>query len=119
MGRGNFDGKGHRLQSIETFCRDLCINVEPIDSPFGLGTQMGRKKHTVKRIRQVAPMCCDGRAHWRHLVNMTEPSVRAGDAALCQITLITCCLFSVLDDRPNFCSLQVYATAASDLSATR
>jgi len=30
-------------------------------------------------------------AHWRHLKNTTEPSMCGGDAALCQITLITCC----------------------------
>jgi len=32
-------------------------------------------------------------AHWRHLANMTEPSICGGDAALCQIILITCCYF--------------------------
>jgi len=31
---------------------------------------------------------CD--AHCRHLANMTELSVRGGDAALCQMTLTTC-----------------------------
>jgi len=29
-------------------------------------------------------------ANWRHLANMTERSVRGGDAAFCQITLTTC-----------------------------
>jgi len=29
-------------------------------------------------------------AHWRHLVNTTEPSVCGGDAALGQIALTTC-----------------------------
>jgi len=33
----------------------------------------------------------DAGAHWRHLVNMVEPSVSGGDAALCKITLTTCC----------------------------
>jgi len=42
--------------------------------------------------------CCHGKhffgfciwgAHWRHLVNTTEPSVCGGDAALCQLTLTT------------------------------
>jgi len=28
-------------------------------------------------------------AHWRHLKNMTEPSMCGSDAALCQITLTT------------------------------
>jgi len=29
--------------------------------------------------------------YWRNLVNMTEPFVGGGDAALCQIALSTCC----------------------------
>ena len=29
-------------------------------------------------------------AHWRHLMNTTEPSVGGSDAALCQIALTTC-----------------------------
>jgi len=32
----------------------------------------------------------DGGSHWRNLVNTVEPSMRGGDAALCQITLTTC-----------------------------
>ena len=47
-------------------------------------------KHKFSRIRQVAPMCPHGRAHWRHLSNTTELSVCGGDAALCQNTLTTC-----------------------------
>ena len=35
-------------------------------------------------------MCPDGRVHWRHLENTTEPSICGGDAVLCQITLTTC-----------------------------
>jgi len=35
-------------------------------------------------------------AHWRYLKNTTEPSMCGGDAALCQITLITCLIFAVL-----------------------
>ena len=31
-------------------------------------------------------------AHWRHLANTTEPSMCGGDAALCKITLTTCCV---------------------------
>jgi len=38
-------------------------------------------------------MCPHGRAHWRHLANTTEPTVCGGDAALCHISLSTCCLF--------------------------
>jgi len=35
----------------------------------------------------------DGRAHWRHLANTTERSVRGGDAAVCSDYLVTnrCC----------------------------
>jgi len=32
----------------------------------------------------------DGRTHWRNLANTTEPSACCGDAALRQITLVTC-----------------------------
>jgi len=34
-------------------------------------------------------------AHWHHLKNTTESSICGGDAALCQITLITCYDFFV------------------------
>jgi len=64
--------------------------AEPIDLPFGLWTQVGRKKHKFNRICQVAPMCPHGRAHWRYLASTIEPSVCGGDAVLCQITLTTC-----------------------------
>jgi len=40
-----FCGKGAPICSIWTFCRELCKNAEPIDSPFGLRTQVGRRKH--------------------------------------------------------------------------
>ena len=33
----------------------------------------------------------DSGTHWRHLANMTEPSMCVGDAAFCRITLTTCC----------------------------
>jgi len=59
--------------------------AEPIDLPFGLWTRVGRRKHEFNHIRQVAPMCPHGRAHWRHLANITKPSVCGGDAVLCQI----------------------------------
>ena len=52
-----------------------------------------------ERLSKGAPVRCglgvlDGDAHWRHLSYTTEPSVCCGDAALCQITLVTY-LFSV------------------------
>ena len=37
------------------------------------------------RIRQVAPMCVNGKARWRRPANTTEPSVCGGDVALYQI----------------------------------
>jgi len=64
--------------------------AEPIDLPFGLWTQVGRRKHKLNHIRHVAPICSHGRAHWRHVASTTEPSVCGGDAALRQITLTTC-----------------------------
>ena len=66
--------------------------AELIDLPFGLWIRMGQRKHRFNHIRQVAPMCPHERAHWRHLANMTEPSVCCCDVALCQITLTTCLL---------------------------
>jgi len=65
-----------------TLCRELCKMAEPIDLPLVLWTSVGRRKHKFNRIRQVAPMCPHGRAHWRHLANTTEPSICGGDAAL-------------------------------------
>ena len=44
------------------------------------------------RIHQVAPICSHGRAHCRHLAYTFELSVCGSDAALCQITLTTCCI---------------------------
>jgi len=63
--------------------------AKPIDLPFGLWTPVGLRKHKLNRIPQVAPMCPHGRAHWRHLANMIEPSVCGCDAVLCHITLTT------------------------------
>jgi len=64
--------------------------AEPIDLLFGLWTREGRRKHKFNHIRQVAPMCPDGRVHWHHLENMTKSSICSGDVLLCQITLTTC-----------------------------
>jgi len=63
----------------------------PIDLPFGLWTRVGQMKHKFNHIRQVAPMCPRGRSQWCHLANMTR-TVCGSDAALCQITLATCCV---------------------------
>jgi len=37
--------------------------AKPIDLPFGLLTQLGRRKHKFNCIRQVVSMCPHGRAH--------------------------------------------------------
>jgi len=52
--------------------------AEPIEIPFGLRTRVGPRKYVLRTG-----------AHWRHMVNTTEPSMCDGDAACCQITLIT------------------------------
>jgi len=67
------------------FCLSCARTAETIDLPFGLWTRVGRRKHRFNRIRQVAPMCPHGKAHWRHLSNTIEPSVCGGDVVLCQI----------------------------------
>jgi len=54
--------------------------AEPIDLPFGLWTQMGRRMHKFNRIRQLASICPHGSTHCRHLANTNEPSVYGGDA---------------------------------------
>jgi len=60
--------------------------------PFGLWSQVRRRKHKFNRIREVrwrqrALMGGHVGATWR--MRLKCPS--GGDAALCQITLITCC----------------------------
>ena len=65
--------------------------AEPIEMPFGLWTRVGRRKQMFNRIRKVAPMCPNVRAHWRNLTNTIEPSVCGGDAVLFQITLTKSC----------------------------
>ena len=67
--------------------------AKPLELPFGLWNRVGRRKHKFNRIRQVAPKCPHGRAHWRHLANTIQPSVCGGDAVLCQITLTTCLIW--------------------------
>jgi len=49
----------------------------------------GPKEHKFSCIHQGAPICSHGRACWRHLMNMIEPS-GCGNAVLCPITLTTC-----------------------------
>jgi len=80
--------------------------AEPIDLPFVLWTWVGRRKHKFNRIRQMAPMCPHGRAHWRHLANTSEPSVCGGDAVLYQIPSTTC--YISLDISYSGISLPIY-----------
>jgi len=54
--------------------------AEPIDLPFWLCTQVGRRMQKLNRIRQVATMFPRGRTHCRHLANTIEPSVYGSDA---------------------------------------
>jgi len=50
--------------------------AEAIYLPFGLWTQVHWMQHQMQfnRICQVAPMCPHGKACWRHVANMIEPS---------------------------------------------
>ena len=77
--------------------------AEPIEMPFGLRTRgrvgpgnrvrWGPEVLRDVTITTILALCMG--AHRRHLANTTEPSVCGGDAALCQITLTTCCLSSL------------------------
>jgi len=49
--------------------------AEPIHLPFRLWTRVGGGMHKFNRIRQVAPICPDGRTCCRCLSNNIEPSV--------------------------------------------
>ena len=93
---------GAIVPSYQRHCDECAKMAEPIDLPFGLWTQVGRKKHKFNRIHQVAQKCPHGRAHWHHLANMIETSVFGGDAVLCQTTLITCLVFCYL------CNISTY-----------
>jgi len=53
--------------------------AEPIEMSFGIWTPVGARKHVL-----------GAGAYWRHVANITEPSICGGDAACCQITLTTC-----------------------------
>ena len=80
--------RGVPMQSIGTYCRELCRMAESIDLPFGSWTRVGRRKHMFNNIHQVAPMCPHGRARWRYLVNTIEPPVCGGDAARPYVKLL-------------------------------
>ena len=65
----------HRTTSAVS-CTEMAV---PVKMQFGTLSRVGPGNHVL-----------DGGAQWRHLANMTEPSVCGSDAALCQITLTTC-----------------------------
>ena len=74
-GKGQFlGGKGAHCKVWGLSAVSCAITAEPIDLPFTLWTQVGRRKHKC----------------WRNLANTIEPSVCCSDVALCQITLTTC-----------------------------
>jgi len=56
--------------------------AKPIEMLFGMWICVGPRKHVL-----------DGGADWRHLSNITEPSVCRGDVALFQLTLTICSTF--------------------------
>jgi len=85
---GNFErevathSKAYGLSAVSS-----AETAEPIDLPFGLWTQVSKRKPKFNRIRQLVPVYPHGSAHWRYLANTIEPSVCGGNAVLCQITL--------------------------------
>ena len=79
MGRGNFEGEWHTRYARRHSTVSCAKMIEPIEMPFGLWTRVGRRKHGYM----------GGTLH--KLANTIESSVCSGDAALCQITLTTCC----------------------------
>ena len=83
-------GKGAPIPRYRDFLPSAVQKRIRLYLPFGLWTRLSQRKHKFNRIRQVAPMCPHGRAHWCKLGNTIELSVCGSDAALCQITLTTC-----------------------------
>ena len=72
----------YRLSSV--VCRSVTVmspakTAESIEMPFGIWTRVGPRKHALGRG-----------ANWRHLANITEPSMCSSGTACCQITLTTC-----------------------------
>ena len=57
MRRGNFGGKGRPLLSIWTFCRELCRNSCTNRFAIWFVPLVGRRKHKLNRICQMAAMC--------------------------------------------------------------
>jgi len=74
MRMGNFEGGGWPIVSCAK-------TAELIEMPFGMWSLVGARKY----VLDVA-----GGTRWHYLVNIIEPSMCGGDAALCQTTLTTC-----------------------------
>jgi len=88
-----FGERGVHCAGTGTFCRELYKNCWT--NRFAVWfVESGRPKEAQVQSyspggAKVALMFPHMRAHWRHLTNTTEPSIRCGDVALCQITLTT------------------------------
>jgi len=61
--------------------------------------------------------CIRWRAHWRNLVNTTEPSMCGSDAACCQSTLTTCS--ELCQVRPVYPKVHVFDNSVACLSQAR
>ena len=58
---------------------------------MGVGAGLYKYDVVIKSSRSLSHLLMSScLLYWRHLANMTEPSMCGGDAALCQITLTTC-----------------------------
>jgi len=79
--------------------------AELIDLPFliGLRTWVGRMKHKFNRIRQAAPMCPQGTAHWRSWrIQLNRPSaaaMRPYAELLSQLVIITIIIIIIIPCR--------------------
>jgi len=68
---------GYARRHASASCAEM---AEPIEMRLGCGLEWAEES----MLRG---------AQWRNLANMIEPFVCGGDAALCQITLTTCCYY--------------------------
>ena len=82
MQKANFAGGGVEGQAVVKY-RDSAISCAKMTEPIQMLSDAesgGPGNHVL-----------DGRANWCNLSNTNEPFVCAGDAALCQSILTTCC----------------------------
>jgi len=77
-----------RRQSAAARGQRQCCDPTRIDADVLVQSRVGARNHVLH-----------GGAHWRHLANTTAQSVRSSDAALCQITLTTCCFIFRLSSK--------------------